>query len=309
MPTREATEFAKLFDGRKDVRGTNKGGVIHGVSDWAQAYQEHLAGKVGLGVFPVRDDNTVLFGAIDLDEPDFVLAVELQSLLPGTSWIERSRSGNAHIWVFFDAPLECWAAKAILRSATMAVGRPDVEVFPKQEALRDGMVGNYINLPFYGDTRPILPNETQGTRLALEQFLEQAEAQRCSASEWRDRAKSMGAGPPELRESTSDFRSRSKPHMCATYMLEHKDDNPLQVGHRAVVLFNLAKMLANVETFDEDEVLELVEDYNQAGEEAVPASEVARFVGNAFRGEFTSTGCDDALMTDYVHPNCPIAHG
>lgn len=307
----QACEFGNLFEGRQDVVGLDKG-AVHRLSkseDWPVKYLRHLEGEDAIGVFPVRDDNTVLFAAIDLDEPDFILAVELQSLLPGTSWIERSRSGNAHVWAFFDAPLEAWAARAVLRSATAAVGRVDVELFPKQAELKEGMVGNYINLPYFGDTRPVLPNETQGTRLDLTQFLEQAAAQRVSAAEWRERARELGAVPPSQVVSDTDFGGRSSPHMCATYMLEHKDDNPLVEGHRATVLFNLAKMLANVSTFEEDEVVELVETYNQAGDVPVPEGEVRRFVANAYRGEFTSTGCDDPLMAPYVHPDCPIAHG
>lgn len=307
-PFREAWIMQRLFAGRTDVYGLNKGAVRHGDVDMLR-YEKHLQGKESLGIFPVRDGNTVSFAAIDLDEPDFELATELAELLPGRAWIEKSRSGNAHIWTFFSDALPAWAAKAVLREAIGAVGRPDVEVFPKQAELRPGMVGNYINLPLFGDTRPILtsPPETDGHKVPLA-FLEDAYEQRTDPQEWLDRAKAMGAGPEaSTKTDGATFRERTKPHICALYMLEHKDDNPLAEGHRAVVLFNLAKMLANVSTFDEDEVLELVEEYNQAGEQPVPASEVRRFVGNAFRGEFTSTGCDDALMSPYIHPDCPIA--
>jgi hypothetical protein len=307
-PFRAPWIMQRLFAGRTDVYGLNKGAVRHGSVDMLR-YEKHLQGKESLGIFPVRDGDTVVFAAIDLDEPDFELATELAELLPGRAWIEKSRSGNAHVWTFFADSLEAWAAKAVLRSATLAVGRPDVEVFPKQAGLKPGMVGNYINLPLFGDTRPILtsPPETDAFKVPLA-FLEDAYEQRTDPEEWRDRARSMGAGPEgKVKSDGAVFRERSKPHMCALHMLQHKDDNPLAEGHRAVVLFNLAKMLANVSTFEPEEVFDLVEEYNQAGESPVPESEVRRFVGNAFRGEFTSTGCDDALMAPYIHPDCPIA--
>src|SRR5690606_14329823 len=80
----------------------------------------------------------------------------------GRTWIERSRSGNAHVWVFFSEPCPAWAARGILSAATESLGRPDVEVFPKQDELRldiDGRqpLGNYINLPYFGRTeRPMI---------------------------------------------------------------------------------------------------------------------------------------------------------
>lgn len=309
MPTAEAAAFQKLFDGRTDAWGTNAGGVVRGRLTQDQ-YQAHLAGEASLGVFPVRDDETVMFGAIDLDEPNFELATTLAEDLPGRQWIEQSRSGNAHVWCFFDAPLECWAAKAVLRAGCVLNGRPDVEVFPKQDGLREGMVGNYINLPYFGDSRRILTSPPELDRFAvLAWFLDCAEEQRCSADEWRGRARALGASPEKRAQSSEIFGERNSLHLCAQHIFDHRHDNPLRVGHRAVVLFNLAKMYANCRHYDEDETFDFVNAVNEASAEPVPESEVRRFVANAFRGEFTSTGCDDPLMADYVSPDCGIARG
>jgi hypothetical protein len=309
----QAAAFGKLFDGRKDALGLDRGGVerlADGYRDWTRLYADHLRGLVaaGIGVFPVRDDETVLFAAIDLDEPNFELAAVFAGDLPGTQWIESSRSGNAHVWTFFDEPLECWAAKAVLRAACVLNGRPDVEVFPKQDGLREGMVGNYINLPFYGDTRPILNDmRNPESTLTLEEFLDYAEKRRSSAEEWRRRARALGASPERRAQGGEVFGERNSLHQCAKHIFDHREDNPLQVGHRAVVLFALAKMYANCRHYNEDETFDFVNAVNEAGEQAVPESEVRRFVANAYRGEFTSTGCDDPLMADYVSPQCGIA--
>lgn len=311
MPTADGTAFQKLFKGREDAWGTNAGGVVRGCLTQDQ-YLAHLEGETSLGVFPVRDDETVLFGAIDLDEPNFTLAMTLADDLPGVQWIERSRSGNAHVWTFFDEPLECWAAKAVLRAGCVLNGRPDVEVFPKQDGLREGMVGNYINLPFYGDERPIIGGTLAGDvgdTYSLQAFLLCAEDRRTSTDEWRRRARALGASPEKRAQSSEVFGERNSLHLCAQHIFDHRDDNPLRVGHRAVVLFNLAKMYANCRHYDEDETFDFVNAVNEAGEQPVPESEVRRFVANAFRGEFTSTGCDDPLMADYVSPDCGIARG
>ena len=154
LPTGQ--KFMVLFSGLDRAHGLGVG-RIEKTPPTPDLYKWHLnGGGSGLGIFPLRDDGTVLFAAIDLDEPDFELARTLQSLLPGVSWLERSRSGNAHVWVFFEAPVEAWVARGILSFALEAVGRNDVEVFPKQDRLMEGMVGNYINLPLHGEARPIL---------------------------------------------------------------------------------------------------------------------------------------------------------
>lgn len=304
VPVEVAARFADLFDGRKDAVGCDRGAVERRTVI-TRTYSNHLNGLEAIGIFPMRDDNTVRFAAIDLDEPNFDLARELQTLLPAPTWIERSRSGNAHIWAFFDADLPAWAARAVLRAAIVAVGRPTVEIFPKQAELKEGMVGNYINLPYFGDERPILG--WTGDPMHLYDFVEGATTQRASAAEWERRARAVGATPPSPRED-SEFGTRSVLHICAQHMLENRESNPLTTGHRHVVLFNLAKMILNCREYDEAEALSLVEAFNDAGVAPLPRRDLEQMVERAARGGWTSTGCDDPLMAPYVHPDCPIAH-
>lgn len=82
--------FAELFRGRTDAYGTNKGGVVRDVV-MQEDYEHHLIGDVAIGIFPMLDDNTVWFGAIDLDEPNFELANKLRTLIPGM------KIGRAHV--------------------------------------------------------------------------------------------------------------------------------------------------------------------------------------------------------------------
>lgn len=317
----QTPRFAALFDGRRDAYGVDKGAVRRTPPApaayealWVDLYRNHLRGNRGIGVFPVRDDNTVTFAAIDLDEPNFELAVELAGELPGHIWIEKSRSGNAHIWTFFAEPIPAWAVRAVLRAATFAAGRPEVEVFPKQAELRPGMVGNYINLPYFGGERPMvwetgddILHSTGG--FSLNAFLHDAEPRRNDIEEWIKRARQTGASTPMATGSEVDFGTLSAVHVCADYMLEHKDDNPLRRGHRHVVLFNLAKMLLNCEWEDETTALEAVSNFNAAGEAPLGQRDIEQIVANAAAGRWTSTGCDDPIMHPYVSPECPIANG
>lgn len=307
----------KLFDGRRDVYGVAKGQVERNPKgDWNGVFWEalaanHLAGEpnADLGVYLVRDDDTVTFAAVDIDEPDFDLAQEVAETMPSENvWIEKSRSGNYHVFVFFDEPLEAWAARAVLRGVVVAVGQPALEIFPKQDGLREGMIGNYISIPWHGNERPIVWG--QGARLngtGRLHFLQTAFLNRTDAEAWRRRGRALG-GKPRSETRSGEFGERNSLHVCASYIFEHRDDNPLTEGHRATVLFNLAKMYANCKHYSQEEAERFVEAVNQAGTNPIPPREVKRFVNNAYEGGFTSTGCDDPLMAPYVSPDCKIAN-
>jgi hypothetical protein len=252
-----------------------------------------------------------------------------QFLSFAATFIERSRSGNAHVWAFFKEPIEAWVARGIMREATAAIGKPTVEVFPKQDKLREGMVGNYINLPYHGEDRPILRDpgdvepfedswhpdvqaarERDAKEWPLDEFLEIACAERSDPEAWRRRARWLMIEPPEQRLKEREFGTGKELHMCAEWIIANRDENPILDGHRNVVYFNLAKMLRHYEGFTDDDafsILQLVRDSaDEQGVDHVSDAELHRLFRNA--EGFTSTGCDDPLMGPYVHPDCKIAH-
>lgn len=309
----DATRFAALFCGRKDAYGTGQGRWVK-QRPTISVYRQHLLGEgPGLGIAPLTDDGLIKFAAIDLDEPDFDAAAEMQTYLPGPSFLERSRSGNAHVWVFFSESIEAWIPRGILKEAILAAGKGAVEIFPKQDALQQGMVGNYINLPFYGFRRPIVHYDgsqsdwsARWAEFRLNQFLDAAEADKNSPMEWRKRADWLQLSPMTHRDSTADFGTQKHLHVCAEHLIANRDENPVVEGHRAVVYFSLAKMLLNWEGCDDDEALHLMGLVNESSPDPVSDRELNRIYSNAKRGEFTSTGCTDVLFAPYRSPDCPL---
>lgn len=300
-------DFVTLFEGRGDALGLGRGGVEHQTVTVGD-YEDHLNGEgEGIGIFPLRDDGTVMFAAIDLDEPNFELARSFQRLIPGTSWIERSRSGNAHVWVFFREPCPAWAARAVLRSATESLGRNDVEIFPKQDRVRPGGVGNYINLPLHGAKRPIVGSDD--TPYGRVQFIEQALAQRSDPEAFIKRARALGGKPPEEREETSEWGTSPILHVCAEKIIAECEENPISAGHRHQVLFHLAVQCLNYEGFDKAEAWSYVQLVNDNAAPPLGSNELERLFANAYDGRYTFTGCDDPVMAPYIDPECPIAGG
>lgn len=308
--------FINLFGGLADSEAIGAYGT--GAGRWVKKpltpldVAAHLAGDgVGIGIPPLRPDNTVVFAAIDLDEPDFDAAREMQKYIPGVSWIERSRSGNAHVWVFFSTPIEAWLPMALLKEACVAAGKKHVEVFPKNHDFAKVKLGNYINLPFHGSERPILrddPRDGLVDDIGLDAFIVAAARTKQDPDEWRKKARWLMLAPPEARESTSTFGERQQLHECCSYIINRaiSGEYPVTEGSRSIVYFNLSKMLLNWSAINEDDAWDEIQEVNMASPTPLDSRELRRVFENAARGGFTSTGCDDPVMAEYVHPDCPI---
>jgi hypothetical protein len=101
------------------------------------------------------------------------------------SWIERTRSGGAHVWVFADT----WCATADMRHCLQAAEEiadvPTDSPFPKSESLQ-GPPGNFVRLPYWGarrhsDRQVILDDD--GKPVSLEDFLHASNMQRAKIAD------------------------------------------------------------------------------------------------------------------------------
>ncbi|MCT2536723.1 DEAD/DEAH box helicase [Aquibacillus koreensis] len=125
-----------------------------------QVIYEHLSGSKTVGVYPLLEDNTCYFLALDFDKKhwqDDVQAFSETCKRLGLPYhIERSRSGEgAHVWFFFEKAISASAARKfgrILLSKTsekrFEVGMDSFDrMFPNQDILPKGGFGNLIALP------------------------------------------------------------------------------------------------------------------------------------------------------------------
>ena len=121
---------------------------------------KHLEGAYVVGIYPMLQDESCYFLAVDFDKEDWVDNVStfketcLQEGVPVA--VERSRSGNgAHIWIFFKENIPAVLARRIgsfLITKTMS-RRYQLDMksydrlFPNQDTLPKGGFGNLIALP------------------------------------------------------------------------------------------------------------------------------------------------------------------
>ena len=191
-PDQKVKLFSQLFRGRADVfptrfvsKRTGKPGYapactnkfVRGVCELPKikcgeclnqafvpvddaAILAHLRGQHVMGVYPLLEDETCWFLAVDFDKKSwtedvaaFVATCRDVGLPP---LVERSRSGNgAHVWFFFSEPIPATAARKMgcyLITETMS-RRHELSLdsydrlFPSQDTMPRGGFGNLIALP------------------------------------------------------------------------------------------------------------------------------------------------------------------
>ncbi|HEX6899904.1 MAG TPA: DEAD/DEAH box helicase family protein [Thermoanaerobaculia bacterium] len=197
-PAEKVRLFRTLFRGRDDIfptrflsKKTGKAGYapacankfVRGVCDLPrvkcsecpnQAFTavddrvvlDHLRGRHVMGVYPLLDDETCWFLAIDFDksswQEDVGAFTEICRTMDVPMAVERSRSGNgAHAWFFFEAPVAASLARkmgcyllteTMSRRHQLSMGSYD-RLFPNQDTMPRGGFGNLIALPLQYEPR------------------------------------------------------------------------------------------------------------------------------------------------------------
>ncbi len=196
-PNKKITLFRSLFKGRQDVYPklwTNKKGMS-GYSpvcknEWVkgicrkpkikcrecdnriylpvtdEVIAKHLEGNITIGVYPMLEDETSHFLALDFDKNNWQEDIKAfgdtcrNNRIPAS--IERSRSGKGgHVWIFFSEPVPAVLARQMgscLITETMS-NRHELDMksydrlFPNQDTMPKGGFGNLIALPLQKQAR------------------------------------------------------------------------------------------------------------------------------------------------------------
>jgi superfamily II DNA or RNA helicase len=150
-----------------------------------QVIHDHLIGKQTIGVYPILEDESCWFLAIDFDKTSW--RDDVRGLIDSCThfdipaYVERSRSGDgAHVWVFFSQSVQASLARKlgslILTHATAR--RPGIglesydRLFPSQDTLPKGGFGNLIALPLQKQPRELGNSEflTEAPKIVDDQW-------------------------------------------------------------------------------------------------------------------------------------------
>jgi hypothetical protein len=177
-----------------------------------ELWQAHLDGALPLGIIPIREDGTCLWGCIDVDQYDINLGAVVMDLkrreLPMV--VCRTKSGGAHAFLFLREPAPAELLRAKLRQISASMGWGESEIFPKQnQILSDrGDLGNWLNMPYLDAKSTVRYGvKESGSGMTLSEFLVYAEERRVTLGGVSDPQKpedeSLDDGPPCLQHLAS----------------------------------------------------------------------------------------------------------
>jgi hypothetical protein len=141
--------FRSLFVSRKDAyaqwRGDQPMAIREALGDDQLA--AHLAGKYRVGTYLVQLDGRTPFLVFDVDVQRKSLVRRILRRLRNrevTAYVERSKSKGFHIWIFFDEPLPAAEARKFATLVLNGMDPSKIEIFPKQDEVKDRGLGNCI---------------------------------------------------------------------------------------------------------------------------------------------------------------------
>ena len=207
-------KFSEIFAGNAKGYGLyqNGGHIFKHQPVTVNLYQQHLEGKISLGIVPITDKGNCRFGALDLDDHhkkpegykfDYNTLLKKIKFLKLPLTVFESKGGGAHCYLFLDQYYTADNVRHILKKFEYALGyeREYLEIFPKQETLinKDGSKadGNFINLPYHnGNTRVLL--DFEGNALNTSEAMLYASKRVTNESNW-SKFKLLDHGKPQHR--------------------------------------------------------------------------------------------------------------
>lgn len=173
--------YCQIFNGREGVYAkqwispTGEAGYSkEGKPFTIDVARNHIYGNHTVGLYQLRIDNTVNFIAFDVDICKPVLKniidreekfnaykkralsvskkiIDKLASLEIPCYLEDSGFKGYHVWIFLESPVQAKIAKNFCTSIIPMVNKDDesigIEIFPKQNYVKEGAVGNLIKLP------------------------------------------------------------------------------------------------------------------------------------------------------------------
>jgi hypothetical protein len=285
-----------------------------------QVIYNHLKGLKPYGVYLLVQDRTRAivadFDQDDANPPLEFIAAAKQYKIP--AYLERSKRKGWHAYVFFDETgVPAVKARCVIRHILDEIKQPQVEVFPKQDALDTRVsFGNYINAALFGSLVPQGRTVFVDERGTLEPYPKQ----------W-DFLASVQTVPESLLDEIIDLNNLTVPVVSlptqspapdaggtqSTYGLPPCHRRLLREGtnsYQRVSCFRLTVGLKKA-GLPYDITLSALKtwvskNHPTDGKGLLTETELQAQTASAFNKSYAGYGCEDAAIKPYCNPECPI---
>lgn len=240
-------------------------------------WEQHLKGDKIIGCTPLVNEDKVRWGALDVDvyqnsnTIEHILELVTKHKLPFV--VCRSKSGGAHVYMFFSEEVPAISVIDKLKSYSAFFGQGACEIYPKQPKIGDrkddSKYGNWINMPYSGS--PTLQYAFSDSQDALnpEEFITKALDTMLSKEEFNKleipqlETEQLPEGPP-----------------CLNYIFEH---NAKHSESRNITLSNVAVYLKKA---NPTEWKQLIHKYNRKFSEPLEDREVEAIINSYSKKDY-----------------------
>ena len=232
-------------------------------------WQDHLSGKRPLGIVPIREDSTCLWGSIDIDQYDIDLIDVVRRVEDASLPLVpcRSKSGGLHLWIFFCEPINAATVQNVLRDMSASLGFAGSEVFPKQTKIlvEHGDMGNWIVMPYFGgdyDGKLKMQHglKKNGAEMTIGEFLTVAEKRRITTQQLQAMIQtntSSNVVQLPVKGKNGNGNGHGKPYSDGPPCLQHLAANGFPDGGRNNALFHIGVYLKKAHPADWKKHLEM----------------------------------------------------
>lgn len=262
-----------------------------------EAFEAHVKGEKGIGVIPLTEDNKCYFAAIDIDEYPVDHLKIAWAVRDMPLFVTRSKSNGAHVWLFIPEGASAEVVVRYMKKVAGELGHAGCEIFPKQTQRAGPQdVGNWINLPYFGDSRVGVVVRSEEEKVIdeypLGKWLDFVEAniKQVNEKELEERAPRV-TGTRNKKATKNDFEDGPP---CLQRILE----NGLSEGSRNNVMYQCVQYLVRKYSSDDEIESKAMKFNHDAYDPPLPSSEV-RAVIKSVKAKERGFKCHEEPMRGY----------
>lgn len=257
-------------------------------------------GKEKLGLFPLRRDGTIRWGALDIDDEALFEPIVEKLRVKGITFIfERSKSKGYHIYFFFKKPVKAIQFREYIKQNLGSLITNKVEIIPYHDFLRENILGKAISLG--NDNEKTVSFNCFGVEIDIKNFKSEIELLAIDTKKIEE----IQVQPQKIikRTKTEKIKYENEENFLPCMKIFLKSE--IEPGERNVLLFHACKHLFKYSGID---VLSFLKAINENFKEPLDEEEVNSIYNSVETKQYSSLGCEDPNWAKFCpgKENCPV---
>ena len=247
----------------------------------------HFKGLDTIGTYTIAEDNTVRYVCLDADTPRHgdLIRDKLKELKIPYLW-EKTGGRGWHIWIIFDKPIDSKKTYQFGQQLRQLIN-PNLEVFPKQESLKNGELGNLVKVP-------LGIHQKYGNRSTFDRPIKEVKVPYLSEIPKLPEVATTPKQATVSPKSETQFKMPCTEKMLQGCVEGSRDETAL----RLAVRFYRSGL-------PQDIAWKLMQKFNSNCKPPLGEGDLERKLDQGYKGKY-SLGCNNPLIEQYCDPSCGL---